>query len=234
MTTATKIVPVLAFFHSYTTYCHFIYLLGCYLIPSWTIWFEKTLPWSLIACSPKTNNGSLYLALRIKNDSHFWGLIFNIHRSFDPGWHAVCCMFWVSYALYRHNTYILIISLIDVDYDLYSTMAFLLGVSHCTCCILHLGKYLTPKTTWFNSKDVVIRGDCLDCVCHNLSFVLIWVVGIDDLFTVWDNRILASLATESWYLSLIASLSTHMVGRYFLISHVLKRCTKNKGEAGSC
>jgi len=176
----------------------------------------------------------LYLALRNENDSHFWGLIFNIHRSFDPGWHAVCGMFWILYALYWDSTYILIASLRDVDYDLYSIMAFLLGVSHCTCCILHLGKYLTPKTTWFNSKDVVNRGDCVDCVCHNLSFVWIWVVGIDDLFTVWDNSILASLATESWYLSLIASLSTHIVGRYFLISHVLKTCTDSKGEAGSC
>jgi len=234
MSRPTTIVPVLAFFHSYTCYCHFIYLLGCYLIPCWTSLFETKLPWALVACSTQTNNGSLYLALRNENDSHFWGLIFNIHRSFDPGWHAVCGMFWVSYALHRDSNYILIASLWNVDYDVYFIMAFLLGVSHCICCILHLGKYLTPKTTWFNSKDVVIRGDCLDCVCHNLSFVLIWVVGIDDLFTVWDNRILASLATESWYLSLIASLSTHMVGRYFLISHVLKRCTKNKGEAGSC
>lgn len=228
MSRATTIVPVLAFFHSYTVYCHFIYLLGCYLIPGWTSSFEKILPWSLIACSPKTNNGSVYLALKNENKSHFWGLMFNIHRSFDPGWHAVCSMFWVLYALYRYSNYISNASLFDVDYDVYSIMAFLLGVSHCTCCILHLGKYLTPKTTWFNSKNVVNRGDCVDCVCHNLSFVWIWLVGIDEPFTVWGDSILASLAAESWYKSLIVSLSIHIVVRYYLISLMLKRFTRNK------
>jgi len=232
MRRATIIVSALAFFHSYTCYCHFIYLLGCYLISAWKSSFEKKLPWSLVACSSKTNNGSLYLALKTESKSYFWGLLFNIHRSFDPGWHAVCSMFWVVYALYRHSNYISNASLCDVDYDydVYSIMAFLLGVSHCTCCILHLGKYLTPKTTWFNSKNVVYWGDCVDCVCHNLSFVWIYVVGVDEPCTVWENNILASLITESWHKILIVSLSIHMVGRSYLISLMyVEKSNKNKG-----
>lgn len=223
-------VPILVFFHSYTCYCHFIYLLGCYLISDWTSSFEKKLPWSLIACSTKTNNGSLYLGLKNETKSPFWGLVFDIHRSFDPSWHAVCSIFWVSYALYWHSNYKSNASLCDVEYDVYSIMAFLLGVSHCVCCILHLGKYLTPKTTWFNSKNVVNMGDCVDCVCHNLSFVWIWVVGIDEPCALWDNSILVALATESWSKILIACLSIHVAVRFYLICLWLKRCTNEKAS----
>jgi len=228
----TTVIYLLVFLHSYTFYSHFHFLIGVYLLSGWESQFEKNLLKSLVASSRNSSNGGCYVRIIKSSKSFFWSLIYNIHRSLDAGWHGVCSIFWVYYSLDRASSYIWNADCNEVDQHDNSITAFLLqillGVAHGICCFLHLSKYFASQKSWLNSKIVVHRGDLLDCVCHNSSFVWIWVLGIDKFSSVCDNSTLLSFLVESWNMIVSVSLVFHVAWRLYVVSVTLKSDSEKK------
>jgi len=222
----TTVIYLLVFLHSYTFYSHFHFLIGVYLLSGWESQFEKNLLKSLIASSRNTSNGGCYVRLIKRSKSFFWSLIFNIHRSLDAGWHGVCSIFWVYYSLYRATSDIWNADCHEVDQHHNSIsvclLQTLLGVAYGISCFLHLSKYFASQKSWLKSKSVVHRGDLLDCLCHNSSFVWIWVLGIDEPSSACDNSILPSFLVESWSMIVSVSLAFHVAWRLYVVSVTLR------------